>query len=333
MADSACSYTPYGDVADACRMVAALECVVILKEADDKTKDIEILESFLARPDLAAAARSAIEREIRNIRSGLKGEAEAAYELSYNYQNQNWVLIHDLRLEYRDRVAQIDHLLMNRFLDIYVCESKRFSEGVAINEQGEFSAFYNHRPHGIPSPIEQLNRHILLLTSLFKDGVVETPRRLGLRLQPNIEGFVLVSKGARISRPKVPVPGLDRVLKTDNFSSRLTAALDQRSVLLSLHKIISVEELQALARQLVALHRPKAFDWAAKFGVGPAPASSTSPAALPPAVPPSQTSPAAYCCEGCGIAVSDAVVEYCKKASRRFGGKTLCVRCQRTRKE
>jgi len=80
LADSACSYTHYGECANDRRIVAAPECVVILKEADDKTKDIEILESFLARPDLAAAARSAIEREIRNIRSGLKGEAEAAYQ-------------------------------------------------------------------------------------------------------------------------------------------------------------------------------------------------------------------------------------------------------------
>lgn len=308
---------------------------MILKEADDKKKDIEILEGLLTRSDLSAVTRSAIEREIRNIRSGIKGEAEAAYELSFNYRNQNWVLIHDLRLEYKDRVAQIDHLLLNRFLDIYVCESKRFSEGVAINEHGEFSAFYNHRPHGIPSPIEQLNRHILFLSSLFQEGVIEAPRRMGMRLQPNIEGYVLVSKSARISRPKAPVPGLDRVLKTDNFSSRLTAALDQRSVLLSLHKLISAEDLQAFAQQLVALHRPKTFEWAAKFGLSEtAPSAKPAPAPLAPEPAPAPDSSAsAYCCQRCGIAISNAVAEYCQKGARRFGGQLLCMRCQKTPKE
>ena len=61
----------------------------------------------------------------------MKGEAEAAYEMEFHYgASKNWMVLHDLRLECEGRVAQIDHLLLNRFLEIYVCESKRFSEGV-----------------------------------------------------------------------------------------------------------------------------------------------------------------------------------------------------------
>ena len=62
-------------------------------------------------------------------------------------QSKNWFspieeapvfasVIHDLRIECEGRVAQIDHLLIGRFLDIWVCETKNFSEGIAINEQG-----------------------------------------------------------------------------------------------------------------------------------------------------------------------------------------------------
>ncbi len=62
---------------------------------------------------------------------------KAAYEIDFHHKaSRNWAVIHDLRLEYRGRVAQIDHLLINRWLEFWVCESKHFSEGVAINEQG-----------------------------------------------------------------------------------------------------------------------------------------------------------------------------------------------------
>lgn len=34
-------------------------------------------------------------------------------------------------------------------MEIYVCESKRFGEGIAINEHGEFAAFYQGKAYGI----------------------------------------------------------------------------------------------------------------------------------------------------------------------------------------
>jgi hypothetical protein len=45
-------------------------------------------------------------------------------------------VIHDHRIEHRGRVAQIDHLLINRFLDIFVLESKNYDYGVKISEEG-----------------------------------------------------------------------------------------------------------------------------------------------------------------------------------------------------
>jgi hypothetical protein len=42
----------------------------------------------------------------------------------------------DLRIEHRGRVAQIDHLLINRWLDIFVLEPKNYDYGVKIREEG-----------------------------------------------------------------------------------------------------------------------------------------------------------------------------------------------------
>ena len=99
---------------------------MLIKQADDRTKDIDTLKA-LASPDVTPEIRDTIDREIRNIQSGMRGEAEAAYEMEFHYgTSNNWMIIHDLRLECEGRVAQIDHLLINRFLDIYVCERKGF---------------------------------------------------------------------------------------------------------------------------------------------------------------------------------------------------------------
>ncbi len=147
---------------------------MIIKEADDKTAQIATLQTLQGRTDCPPETRKRIEQEIRNIKTGAKGEREAAYEMGFHYgASKNWMLIHDLRIECDGRVAQIDHIAINRVLDIWVCESKHFSEGIAINEHGECAAFYGSKPYGVPSPFEQNKKHIAVLQAMFKKGMVK----------------------------------------------------------------------------------------------------------------------------------------------------------------
>lgn len=156
---------------------------MLIKSADDKTKDLNTLKALATRPDASADTRKRIEAEVRNIASGIKGESEAAYEIDFYYRDsKNWMILHDLRLECGGKVAQIDHLLVNRFMEVYVCESKRFGEGLSINDHGEFTAFYAGKPYGVPSPIEQNRRHIAVLEEVFKSGQVQLPKRLGFNI-------------------------------------------------------------------------------------------------------------------------------------------------------
>lgn len=50
---------------------------MILKKADDKAADLKALEALLARPGITAEQSKRIEQQLRNMRSGIKGEAEA----------------------------------------------------------------------------------------------------------------------------------------------------------------------------------------------------------------------------------------------------------------
>src|SRR3546814_12221508 len=80
-------------------------------------------------------------------------------------------LIHDLRLEHGSRTAQIDHLLINRWMDVYVLETKHFHAGIKITEDGEFLRWNNYQKtyEGMASPLEQNERHIQVLKDVRAD--------------------------------------------------------------------------------------------------------------------------------------------------------------------
>lgn len=246
---------------------------MLIKAANDRRKDLDVLQALLAHPRATAQTRTRIEQEMRNIRAGAKGEAEAAYEIDFHHKpSRNWAVIHDLRIEHQGRVAQIDHLLINRVLEFWVCESKHFSEGVAVNEQGEFTAFYGGRAYGVASPIEQNRKHVAVLEKLMRSGIVQLPTRLGISLKPSFRSVVLVSKNARISRPKGTVDGIESVIKADALRKLIERDLDKESAvvtLLSMTKFVGQGTLEDFGRKVAKLHRPIAFDWAAKFGLGP----------------------------------------------------------------
>ena len=148
-----------------------------------------------------------------------------------------------------------------------------------------------------------------------------------MAIKPEVRGLVLVSKTARISRPKTKaarsrIPGLESVIKVDQLKPMLDKDFDEKGIA-AVRRLVSASTVEALARQLAALHRPASPDWAARFGL---PASAPEPAVVEaPAPAPSHRAS----CESCGRRVSQAVVEFCQARSELFGGRTLCMNCQR----
>lgn len=320
---------------------------MIIKPADDKKHQLDELQGLLSFPGASAATKKRIEQEIRNIQAGVRGEDEAAYEMKVHYgESKNWMVIHDLRIEHGDLVAQIDHLIINRFLEIWVCESKHFSEGVAINEHGEFAAFFGGKPYGVPSPVEQNNRHILILKRVFDSGAVSLPTRLGFAIKPDLKGLVLVSKSARITRPKVKMENLDCIIKNDQLFKTIDKALDEGNNPLMLAKVIGKETLEELAREISKLHKPIQFNWAAKFGLTGSAVQPTKEAiqqvAEPMAAAKSESaikeiqsavestkSKQKLICHTCGESITYNVAKFCWFNKPKFGGNIYCMECQK----
>ncbi len=242
---------------------------MLLKNKDDHKNVVDYLSDLLER-DISDDKKCLIERELKNLHSGNKGEKTSAYYLDFDYSaSKNWVIIHDLRLEHNGDVAQIDHLMIGRMLDIYVIESKNFTYGVSISDEGDFSYFYNNRPISIPSPISQNERHIRLLDRFLSDNNL-LPKRLGVTIKPNYRNIVLISPQSRLTKPKSGLYDCTAVMKADKFVERLKKDTDDES-LTNLAKVISSDSLKEVSEKIVLHHRPFTIDYVSKFGLKEAP--------------------------------------------------------------
>ncbi|MDP9321335.1 MAG: NERD domain-containing protein [Chloroflexota bacterium] len=306
---------------------------MLIKAADDKANEIQTLEALLERPDVAKATAKNIELEIIKIRAGAKAERDAAYQIDFYLRDgTSFAVIHDLRIEHGGRVAQIDHLLVNRGCDVWVCESKSFAEGVSINDYGEWSSYFRGRARGIASPIEQNKQHISVLRDVLKSGVVPLPKRLGITIQPDLHGLILVSSSARISRPRtsLAIDGLDSVIKCDQLTTTIDKGIDARLVK-SVMKVIGPETLETLARNIAALHKPIRVDWRARFGLSPE--HEAHDESLTRAIDSTGAAVRSDAngdqCGSCQAPLSAKVADYCRANTTKFVGRLLCWDCQR----
>ncbi|WP_320056502.1 nuclease-related domain-containing protein [Desulfuromonas thiophila] len=240
---------------------------MLLKTADDKSSLIRQLESL--QSTAPAEKKKAVDQALLNLRAGIKAEKEAAYLLDFALaKSKNTAIIHDLRLEVDGRVAQIDHLLLHRTLNIFVLETKHLHAGFKVTEEGEFLSWNAFRKcyEGMPSPLAQNERHIKVLKDAL--GQIELPGKLGLRLAPAFHSYVLVSSRSRIDRPEKF--DTSRIVKADQFSQTLDAFFDKigfSQTLAGLARYLSTESLARLGQRLIQMHRPASFDPAAHFGL------------------------------------------------------------------
>jgi hypothetical protein len=189
---------------------------MILKSADDKFPSVAKLEVLLKTGRVPPEKRDMVEKELKILKAGVKGEEESAYQIDfYLRDSKNTMVIHDLRLELADsRVAQIDHLLIHRTFRFYILETKHFAHGIKITDTGEFLRWNDWKKHfeGMPSPIEQNQRHALVLGKVLEEMGISSP---------TIRSLILVAPNARIDRPKADAFDTSMVVKADQFLSAL----------------------------------------------------------------------------------------------------------------
>lgn len=317
---------------------------MLIKPADDKSGHIKSLERILGSRNLSRKTRDAVEKELSMLRAGIKGERDSAYEIDFYFEpRKGTMIIHDLRLECDGRTAQIDHVLINRLLEVYVIETKNFSASIEITEQGEFIRHDNNGSYGIASPIEQNQKHIEVLKAVFEKKKDKLPTRLGLTLKPEFKNIVLFSSTAIIKRPKKF--DTTTVMKADQFKSWVDNDIDNDSRLndlVKLAKVVSPETVLDLSIRLRALHKPLLPNYLAKFGLSEKDLLEQQEAEYTVHVEnENETQPIKYqedstreaqnnWCASCKAKVTPRVAEFCWGNKPRFGGRVYCMNCQKS---
>jgi hypothetical protein len=284
---------------------------MILKTKDDSRPLVAQLDGLL-KLKLTDRQRRDLAQQRSQIVAGAKAEAQAAYLIDFHLKDSSsWAVIHNLRLEHNSRVAQIDHLLIWQGLEVYVVESKGFRTKIRITGDQWEVLRYGHWA-GVPSPVAQNERHILVLKDLIA-GSQWAPRYFNMIKQP-IRYINVVAVP-----PECGICGRDSgvmVVSMDNLIKRIRA--DWSGFFSpSLFSDITAAQLRQLGRSLVACHRPARFDFAKRFGVKPG-----QPIARPTVLPWAQS------CGRCGGPLTRAEARYCEVKPDRFLGQKLCRKCQ-----
>lgn len=114
-----------------------------------------------------------LERDISFMKSGIEGEANVDYEIRTSFVPM--LVLHDLRIEYKNLSAQIDFLLITGNA-LYILETKKLNGDIEVTDEGDFVRIIKDKDgkvlkkEGMYSPITQNERHSLLLEQMLLDN-------------------------------------------------------------------------------------------------------------------------------------------------------------------
>lgn len=163
-------------------------------------------------------------------KAGKEAEEQMSFYLRRAFaDDKNIYAFNDLRLEYEDDAAQIDHLIVYQY-GMIIIESKSVSSRIKINEQQEWIRWFNNTAQGMSSPIIQayiqgnflkdyLNRHVEVLLGKI---LGRQSRFRGM----HIDTLVAISDSGIIDRPKTML--LDEVCKADQICDRVRSLHSKR---------------------------------------------------------------------------------------------------------
>jgi len=191
-------------------------------------------------------------------------EKDNAYYIDFRFKdNSKNILLHDIRIEHEGKVAQIDHIIINR-LGIEVLESKSFTGTLTIKGDGSLNVEYGKQIQTFPNPIEQNNRHAQILADFIKANM-ELPSNIKLLGIP-ISSTVLINPKTTITNNSLP-KGFNRA---DSFTTHWDERVDKMSTLSvfkTLGTMMSLDKAKEIADFLIKHHKPKVHDYTKKYPI------------------------------------------------------------------
>lgn len=195
-------------------------------------KQMDALEPYISEMKEAAEQSKAlglgkeiqIYSDIKKMRMGAKAEKNAAHMLErwvFGWKSKDdCIIANDLRLEIDGQIAQIDHLVMNKIGVVRLIETKTFSTGIKITDDGNFLRWNDKKKvyEEIPSPLEQSVRHEQVLTAVLKEIGYDAIL---------FQHFVVVDYQAKLIKPDNK---FHNVCRPDKLSEALNKEVDSNVI-------------------------------------------------------------------------------------------------------
>ena len=237
---------------------------MIIKDRDPVEKAVAQLTGLLSL-DLNPTKKFLVERELKRLNPIGNGGRTASHFINFYCADcPDWGIIHDLKIESNGFATHIDHLLINKFLDIHLFESRSYNDKIKITADGEFLVFDGRQYQPVSSPLDENKKRIEVLADLLSENKI-LPRRLGIPLKPKISSYVLVSPRANIIRPPEAVYDTSSVITADYLTKTLRRQLERLKRtferIKSLPKAFKADTLVKVATKLAAMNKPNLIDY------------------------------------------------------------------------
>ncbi len=147
------------------RIFNQLKEPIFLKE--ESSSKVQLKELEILYQSASEEIKRQIEKDIKCIEYGIKGEEQIAFELKNSHMPM--YILHDIYLEFGELSAQIDYIVITR-KGTFIIECKNLFGDVTINHKGDFirTIYYGGKSikEGIYSPITQNVRHMEMIKAL-----------------------------------------------------------------------------------------------------------------------------------------------------------------------
>ena len=199
------------------------------------------------------------------LKAGEDAEKQMAFYLSRAFASQDdCYVINDLRVNYKNDTAQIDHLVITQY-GLFIIESKSVYGKIIVNANKEWSRTYNQVPSGMASPVLQAEAQAKVIKNILNDNSDQMLGKL-LGLQKGFGScpifvYVAISDAGIIER-KADIPELKKADQvTQEIELKVKALKKNSSILSALSSSepawsMKIKETVKVANFLLNQHKP-----------------------------------------------------------------------------
>lgn len=248
---------------------------IFMKEFEKENQ--QLIDLIELSKKVVSDKKENIDRDIAFLKQGLDGEQNVAYELKNSFVPM--LILHDIRLEFNDYVAQMDFILITHKF-IYVLETKKLNGDIEITRDGDFIRSFKtnagkvFKKEGIYSPISQNTRHITILKEILtKNSLV--------RAFPIKSAVIIANPKTILNKTKCPKTIQNQLYKYDQLTVLIKKELDKFKEEISYRE----KQMFEIAEYLLINNKPISFNNMAKYSLNDGDFAVKQQPVAPPAQP------------------------------------------------